>query len=385
MINDKEDILQKTADYMERNVRSQVNKMEAQESFSLAIIQDMAQMGLLGASLPKEYGGLELDPLTYGRLTEVIGKVSSTARTLLTVHTSLVGETLARYGNEGQKEKYLRDICRGSKIACFALTEPENGTDAATIKTSYEKKEQVYILNGHKRWISLAGIADLMLVMAVNCTDNKKMSAFLVDRKAPGIEVTPVTGLLAARDAYISEIRFKNVEIPADNLLCKEGEGFAFVANTALFYGRYSIAWGGLATAQAALEEMVTYARKRKQFGKRIGEFQLIQGIIGDAVAQITAARSLCISAGEMRVKGQEDAVMQTNIAKYITSRISVQICADAVQVLGGNGCCSCYPVERLFRESKILEIIEGTSQIQQVMLANYGMRKFYKRENTGV
>lgn len=371
------EILVEAEKFAEEVLRPQASKIDKQGYLPVEIIQEMGRKGFLGAIFPKEYGGLELDLLSYGKLTEIIGKASCAARTVLTVHTSLVGETLLKIGNDYQKEKYLRDIVKGKKIGCFALSEPNVGTDANSVQTTYRENENSFILTGHKKWISLSCIADLFLVIA---NGENGMCAFIVEKKMPGITLKPIEGLMAGRGTYIGEIEFDEVEVPKENLVGRKGSGFNFVANTALFYGRYSIAWAGLGLAQAALEEMVTYARTRKQFGTKIGEFQLIQGIIADSVTKVHAGRALCNQIGELR-NTNTDAVMETNLAKYYTSKIAMEVTTNAIQVLGGNGCCDKYPLERLFREAKVLEIIEGSSQIQQVMLAKYGMRKYYNKK----
>ncbi len=369
-------ILLKATEYANTVIRPRAGEFDREESLPREIIDGLAALGLLGAAIPQKYGGLGLDPIHYGLLTEIIGKACCSTRALLTVHTSLVGETLVKLGNSEQRERFLPDLAKGSKLSCFALSEPEVGTDASSVNTCYEKKGNVFILNGRKKWITFAVIADIFLVIAAE-TETHKVSAFLVERTTPGIEIKPMHGLLGNRAAHTAEIIFTDVEVPEENVLCNLGEGFSFVVNSALFFGRYSIAWAGLAIGQAALEEMVGYARKREQFGQKIGKFQLIQGIIADAVTQIHASRALCIKAGEAFLAGDDSAVMDTNIAKYFTSKMASKVASDAVQVFGGNGCWNQYPVERLFRESRILEIIEGTSQVQQVMIANYGMRKY--------
>ncbi len=375
----QQSILDKATEYAETVIRPRAGEFDKNEALPREIIDGIASRGLLGASIPEKYGGLGLDPLYYGALTEIIGKACCSTRALLTVHTSLVGQTLEKLANPTQRERFLPDLAKGNKLACFALTEPDAGTNASSIKTQYEKKDNIFVLNGRKKWITFGAIADIFLVIAVEA-NTKKASAFLVENTMPGIEIKPMRGLLGSRAAHLAEIIFNNVEIPQENLLCSLGAGMSFVANTALFYGRYSIAWGGVSIGQAALEEMVRYASIREQFGQKIGKFQLIQGIIGDAVTQVYASRALCIRAGELCLAGDDRAVMETNIAKYFTSQMALKVASDAVQVLGGNGCCDEYPVERLFREAKILEIIEGTSQIQQVMIANYGIRKYAKR-----
>jgi len=380
-------ILAKATEYAETVIKPQAGEFDRNEFLPRKIIDGMASLGFLGAPIPQQYGGLGLDPLHYGALTEIIGKACCSTRALLTVHTSLVSETLVKLGSPAQRERYLPELTKGVKLGCFALSEPDAGSNASSIKTQYEKKGNVYVLNGRKKWITFGVLADVYLVIAAKAgveagAENEKRitSAFIVERTMPGIEIKPMNGLLGSRAAHLAEIIFNNVEVPEENVLGNLGEGISFVANTALFYGRYSIAWGGVAIGQAALEEMVNYARTREQFGQKIGKFQLVQGIIADAVTQVHAARALCIKAGELFLAGDDQAVMETNIAKYFTSKTAVKVASDAVQVLGGNGCSDQYPVERLFRESKILEIIEGTSQIQQGLIANYGMRKYRKR-----
>lgn len=370
------EILEKANQFILEYVAPYAGEFDKNQCLPRKVITDMAQNGFLGAPIPKEWGGLGLDPVHYGKLTEIIGKACSSTRALLTVHTSLVSETILKRGSNLQKEKYLYDLAKGNKIACFALSEAETGSDAVSVKTTYEKRGNVFVLNGKKKWISFGDIADIFLVIA---SDNGAVSAFLVERAYGGVETKQMEGLLAGRAAHIAEVTFCNVEIPEENLICRIGAGFSLVANTALFYGRYSIAWAGVSIAQAALEEMVTYAREREQFGQKIGRNQLIQEMIANAVTKVHAARTLCIHAGNLRMKGNDEAIMETNIAKYFTSTIANEVASDAVQVFGGNGCWSFYPVERLFREAKILEIIEGTSQMQQLMIANYGLKKYRK------
>ncbi len=377
MIADPDDRQQKIVEAASRFVESEVRpfagQFEEDGAIPRSLIDKMAARGYLGASFPGEYGGLGLDPVYYGLFTEEFGKGDASTRAILTVHTSLVGEALLRCGNPEQKKKWLPLMVSGEKIGAFGLTEPDVGTDAKSVQTTYRKEGNKYIINGKKKWITLGDIADFFIIIT---SGEKGNSAFLVERER-GVKTTPLPGLLAGRAAHIALVELDNVEVPEENLLAKEGGGFSYVVNTALDHGRYSIAWGGLGLCQEALEAMVSYSRKRKQFGKKLYSFQLIQGIIGDAVTQIHAGRTLCLNAGEMRKKGSNDAVMQSTIAKYYTSKIAMEITTNAVQVHGGNGCYNKFPVERLFREAKILEIIEGTSQVQQEIISNYGLRAY--------
>jgi alkylation response protein AidB-like acyl-CoA dehydrogenase len=308
------------------------------------------------------------------------------ANTMLSSGTSMsnlvskkLSKRIAKLGSEAQKDRYLMDIATGRKIACFALSEPDAGSDAAAIRTEYQENDDHFVINGKKKWITLSSIADIFLVFAQS---NNTISAFLVDRDMGGITTTPISGLMASSSAHISEVEFAQVKVPKENLIGRLGMGFSFVANTALFYGRYSIAWAGCAISYAAIEEMVTYARKRKQFGSKIAQHQLIQGMIADSVTSLHMGRASCEKIGRLRIDNDDEAVTETNIAKLFTSRMAMEVTTTAIQVLGGNGICEHYPVERLFREAKVLEIIEGSTQIQQQMIAQYGLRKYFRKSS---
>lgn len=375
------DSVLKRAEAFAMELAPRAGEFDREERLPREVVERMADEGFLGATVPVEWGGLGLTPIEYGELTEIIGKACASTRALLTVHASLVAQTLAGRTSRRIKEKYLPDLARGRRIACFALSEAESGSDAGSeaggMSTRYTRKGDVFLLNGRKKWISFAGIADVFLVFAV---DNGVVSAFLVDRDMPGVETFPMSGMLGNRATHMAEIVLSDVEVPAENLVSGIGAGFAFVANTALFHGRYSIAWAGVALAQAALEEMCTYAVRRRQFGSRIGSFQLVQGMIADAVTSVSAARELCVRAGRLSAERSPDAIAATNIAKYFSSTAACRVTSNAVQVLGGNGCWNGYPAERLFREAKILEIIEGTSQVQETLIADFGLKTFSRK-----
>lgn len=374
-INEKyKNVLELANEFSEKRLRLLAGEIDKNECVPKEIIHELADNGYLGAALPVEYGGLGLDSVSYGYLTELIGKACASTRTFLTVHTSLFGQTLMKLGSKEQKEKYLYDIASGKRIGCFALSEPNVGSDANSVQTSYVRKEDCYVINGKKRWISLGNIADIFLVMA---SHERTVSAFIVERDMPGVSTKPMQGLIGGKGSYIAEIEFKDVKIPHSNLVGREGAGFSFVGNTALLYGRYSIAWAGVALAQAALEEMAYYAKKREQFGKKIGQYQLVQAIIADAVTQVHAARALCVNTGILLDTNASEAYVQVNIAKQFAAETAIKVTSAAVQVFGGNGCLNQYPVERLFREAKILDIIEGTRQIQQVLIGKYGIKKY--------
>jgi alkylation response protein AidB-like acyl-CoA dehydrogenase len=360
--------------FAEREIRPHAATFDQKERLSRGLITKMAEKGFLAASFPEKYGGLNLDPVFYGLFTEQIGKACCSTRSLITVHTSIVGETVLRWGSEEQKQTLLPRMAAGERIGAFALSESEVGSNAKGVQTTYSGSANSYIVNGNKKWISFGDMADFFIVIASN---NGQISAFIVERGYEGVKTTPIRGMLGCRASHIAELEFRDVLVPFENVLGPVGSGFPFIVGTALDHGRYSIAWASLAVAQESMEAMIRYAKTRKQFGKHIYKFQLIQGIIGDAATRVHAARALCLKAGEMRKKGDPGALAETTIAKYFASKVAMDVARDAVQVHGGNGCCNQYPVERLFREAKILEIIEGTSQIQQELIAKYALRRY--------
>jgi len=363
--------------FADEEIRPRAGEFDQNEKLPRDIITRMADKKLLLASLPEEYGGLGLDPVYYGFLTEEIGKACCSTVGLITVQSSLVGETLLKWGSAYLKDKWLPLMASGEKIGAFALSEPNIGSNAKAVQTNYKPKGDGFILNGRKKWISFGDIAGIFVVIA-SCDSER--TAFVVEREVDGLKTSPMKGLLARRASHVAEIELNDVYVPKENIIGRPGIGFPYVVGTALDHGRYSIAWSGVAVAQEALDNMVTYSRNRKQFDKKICEFQLIQGIIADAVTKTHAARALCIRAGELRQQGDNNAITETTIAKYFASKVAMEVTTDAVQVHGGNGCSNSFPVERLFREAKVLEIIEGTSQIQQQLIAKYGLRQYRRR-----
>jgi alkylation response protein AidB-like acyl-CoA dehydrogenase len=367
-------ILREARDFVRDVLLPRAGEFDREERLPREVINELARRGYTLASVPEKHGGLGLDPVPYGLLTEEIGKGCCSSRSLMTVQSSLVGETLSRWGTDEQRARWLMPMAREGKLGAFGLTEPEVGSDAKAVRTTYRKSGQGYVINGRKKWTSFGGIADFFVVIAKG---DSEITAFIVERDAEGVEVSTQRGLLGNRAVHVAQLSFSNVRVPEDQVIGKPGSGFAFVVNTALDHGRYSIAWGGVAIAQAALESMVDYARTRKQFGRRIAQHQLVQRMLGRAVANTHAARALCLAAGEMRQRGDPDAAAETTVAKYFASKVAVDTTSDAVQVHGGDGCWDRYPAERLYREAKIMEIIEGTSQMQEQIIARHGLRKY--------
>lgn len=337
------------------------------------LVAKIAECGFLGAILPQEYGGKGMDMITYGILNEEIGRGCSSVRSLLTVH-NMVSQALCKWGNKSQKEYWLPKLASGEIIAAFALSEPNVGSDAKSVETTATFAGDAYVLNGQKKWITYGQIADVFLVFA-KCEG--KPIAFLVEKNSPGLSVKPMSGILGIRASMTAELHFDNCHILVENKIGKLGFGFSYIASYALDYGRYSVAWGSVGIAQACLSACIKYTKERKQFGVYLKEHQLIRQKITQMIANVKAARLLCYQAGYLKDINNPNSITETSIAKYFASTVATKIANDAVQIHGGNGCSSEYPVERYLRDSKIMEIIEGSTQIQEITIAESGYQDY--------
>lgn len=330
------------------------------------VICELKRSGYMGSMLPTEYGGMNLDNITLALLNEEIGKGCSSTRSLLTVH-GMVALAILRWGTKDQKNKWLREIACGEIICAFGLTEPNVGSDAKNIETQANIENEYFVLNGTKKWITMGQIADLFLVFA-QCEG--KPSAFLVERNTPGFTTRPITGLMGARASMVAELVFENCRIPRENIVGNIGTGLSHVALCSLDYGRYTIACGCVGIGQACINESINYARKRKQFGSALRQHQLIQKMMTEMIVEVKAARMLCYNAGYLKDIGDPDSIMETWVAKYFASKMVNKVAGDAVQIFGANGCHSGFPVERYYRDARINEIIEGTTQMHEVLIA---------------
>ena len=334
-----------------------------------ALIQKMAEAGYLGALIPKQWHGGEMDMMTFGLLNEELGRGCSSLRSLLTVH-SMVAHAIVRWGSAQQKEHWLPKLATGAVIGAFGLSEPSVGSDAKSVETTVELRGDAYILNGVKKWTTYGQIADLFLVFAQS---DGKISALLVARDTPGLVVRPLHGMLGTRASMLAELHLRDCHIAKEMLLGGRGFGLAAVAQSSLDIGRYSVAWGCVGLAQRCLELSLEYASVRKQFGVYLREHQLVQQMLADMITQIKAARLLCLQAGHSKTIGAPETIMETWIAKYFAATTATKVANNAVQIHGANGCSSDYSVQRYLRDARIMEIIEGSTQIQQITIAQYG------------
>lgn len=367
--------------FVDEEIVPHANQCDREERTPPNLIQKLAQKGYLGAVLPQESGGSGMDMITFGLLNEELGRGCSSLRSLLTVH-SMVAHTLLKWGSQFQKQYWIPKLASGEVIAAFALSEPHVGSDAKSVETTAIVSGDSYILNGQKKWITYGQIADVFLVFA-NCEG--KPSAFLVEKDTPRLTIKPIFGMLGVRASMLAELHLDNCQIAQENLVCRQGFGFSHVAAAALDYGRYSVAWGCVGIAQACLEACIKYTSQRKQFGAYLKEHQLIRQMISEAIANIKAARLLCYQAGYLKEIGNPKSIIETSIAKYFASTIVTKVANDAVQIHGGNGCSSEYPVQRYLRDAKIMEIIEGSTQIQQITIAEYGYQEYFSTEPTQI
>lgn len=354
--------------FVEAEITPHAHCYEQAQRIPPETIAKLAQQGYLGAVIPERYGGQEMDLITYGVLNEELARGSSSVRGLMMVQ-NMIGYTLSKWGSQPQKERWLNPLAAGGLIASLALTEPEVGTDIKEVQTTATLEGSTYLLNGHKQWISLGQIAGLFLVLG---RYEGRLCAFLVERDAPGLTVKPMSDLSGLRATMLAELFLENCRIPQENLVGTVGFGLAPVVFTALNLGRYSIAWGCVGIAQACLDACLQHTQTRKQFGVYLKDHQLIQHMLTDMIVNVKAARLLCFQAGYMTDASDVNAFAETMVAKYFASTAATRTANDAVQIHGAVGFQENHPVQRHLRDAKMMEMIEGTTQIHQIKIAEY-------------
>jgi glutaryl-CoA dehydrogenase (non-decarboxylating) len=316
----------------------------------------------------------------FGLLNEELGRGCSSLRSLLTVH-SMAALAIWRWGTEEQKAQWLEKLGQGQAIGAFALTEPEAGSDAREIRTEAVASGDDFLLSGHKKWITFAQIADLFLVFA---RSQRGPCAFLMERNTPGLVISPVHGMLGTRASMMAELRLEECRVRKQNMIGAPGFGLSHVASSALDCGRYSVACGSVGIAQACLEACLRYTGRRKQFGALLRDHQLVQRMIARMVVGVRAARLLCYNAGQLKDAGDPASMIETSIAKYFACTTAAKIARDAVQIHGANGCSSEYPVQRFYRDAKIMEIIEGSNEIQEITIAQSASQEVAESAGVG-
>jgi len=359
-----------------REIAPRIHDLDREHRFDRQIFPQMADLGLLGASVPAEYGGAGMDYVSLGIISEELEYVDTSLRVIMSVHAGLNCLSLLTWGTEAQKQKYLVPQAQGRKIATYGLTEPAAGSDVRGMQTVAVKKDGRYHLTGEKMWISLADVADHFLVFGWSDLEKKKqkdpsgISAFIVERAFKGFSSGTLKekwGILAGNTGYF---KMEDVEVPAENLVGQEGEGFK-IAMFALDQGRYTVAAGATGLIRACRDASVTYARERKTFGVEIGQHQLVKEMIAQMESDYQASRLLWLRAGFLKNAGRRN-TRETGLAKWFSTVASERAAGDCVQVHGANGYSDEYPAGRFYRNCKGAVIYEGTREIHKIMQADY-------------
>jgi glutaryl-CoA dehydrogenase (non-decarboxylating) len=346
----------------------------------MSLIEGMAELGILGIVIPEEYGGAGLDYVSEALACEEIERGEAAFRTLISVHVGLNSSSLLRYGSEDLKQRYLVPQAKGEKLGCFGLTEPGAGSDVAAMRTSARREGDTWVLNGQKNWISYASVADHQLVVAKTdpSAGHKGMSAFIVERTWPGVTTADTEHKLGVWAGSTGELFFENVEIPAENLLGEEGQGFE-IAMHSLDQGRFTVAAGAVGVIRACLERSTAYARERETFGQEIGRYQLVQDMIAKMVLGYETSKLLVLQAAWMKDQGKRN-TRETGLAKWHATESAFEAAHMAIQVFGSYGYSAEYGIERYFRNARAPIIYEGTTQIHKMLQAEHALG--YRRLN---
>jgi alkylation response protein AidB-like acyl-CoA dehydrogenase len=364
-------VKQLARDFAEKEIAPFVRKYDEKGEFPFEIMKKLGEIGFLGITFPEEYGGSGLKYLDYVVIIEEISRVDPSIGLSVAAHNGLCTNHIYCFGDENQKRNYLPELCTGKKIGAWALTEPQAGSDAANLLTTAVKENSYYILNGNKVFTTHGSVGDVIVVMAV--TDKTKgkngISSFIVEKGYDGLIVGKKEDKLGMRASDTCSLIFDNCKVPVENLIGEEGQGYK-QAMEILASGRIGIAALSVGLAQGAFELSLKYSKERKAFGKYIAEFQAIQWKLADMATQIESARLLTYKAAYLKDQGK-DYSLYASMAKYFASEVAVKCAIEAVQIYGGYGYIKEYPVEKFYRDAKLLTIGEGTSEIQKIIIAN--------------
>ena len=372
--------IQRTArDFGQAEIAPYSDAWDRAEKYDEAIVGKLGELGFLGMLIPEEFDGLGLDTRTYVVALEEIAAVDASVAVLMSVHNSLPTQMILRYGNAAQKERFLKPMARGEWLGAFALSEPEAGSDAAALRTQAHRDGDCWVLNGTKAWVTSGNHANVILAMARTDSPNDRrgprgIGTFIVTPDMPGFHVGKKEAKLGLRGSPTVQMHFENLRVPAANLLGEPNMGFVY-AMQSLDNGRLGIAAQAIGIARSALEHATRYAAERRQFNQPIKEFEAIQFKLADMATRVTASRALLYSAAAAKDRG-EPITQFSAMSKLFASETAMWVTTQAVQIFGGYGYVKDYPVERLFRDAKVTEIYEGTSEIQRIVIA----RELYAR-----
>jgi alkylation response protein AidB-like acyl-CoA dehydrogenase len=369
----QQDIQRLARAYAQRELVALAGERDRESRFDRTMVTQMAELGFFGMLVPERYDGLDLDAQSYLLALEEIAVADASAAVLLSVHNSLPTQMLLNFGSEAQRERYLPPMARGELLGAFALSEPEAGSDAAALRCQAVRDGDDWLLSGTKAWVSHGNEAGVILCMARTDTPEMRrggrgISTFILTPDLPGFHVAKKENKMGLRASPTVQITLDACRVPGDRLLGEEGKGFAYALGS-LDHGRLGIAAQAIGIARAALEASARYAAERRQFGRPITEFQAIQFKVADMATRITAARTLLHAAAAAKQRG-EKITRFSSMAKLFATETAMWVTTQAVQVFGGYGYVTDYPVERFFRDAKVTEIYEGTSEIQRIVIA---------------
>ncbi len=357
-------------DFAEQNIKPRVMEFDESQEFPMEIMRQLGDLGFLGILVSEEYGGAGLGYVEYALIVEELAKIDPSISLSVAAHNGLCTNHIYQFANESQRKKYVPDLAAGKKIGAWGLTESSSGSDAAGLKSTAHKNGNNYILNGSKNFITHGGVGETSVVMAI--TDKEKgkkgISAFILEKGIKGFIVGKKENKLGMRASETVQLTFDNCEVPAENLLGSEGEGF-IQAMKILEGGRISIAALSVGLAQGCLDACIKYSKERKQFGKTLSEFQATQFKLAKMATEIDAARLLTYRAAVMKDQGKPNTT-EAAMAKLYASEVAEKCASEAVQIFGGYGYTKDYPVEKFYRDVKLLTIGEGTSEIQRIVIA---------------
>ena len=370
-LSEEQELVRNTAcEFAEKHLKPGVIERDENAEFPSEQVKMMGELGFMGVMVPERWNGAGMDTISYALIIEELSRVDASAGVIVSVNNSLVCQILVNYGNVWQKETYLTKLASGQQLGAFSLSEPQSGSDASNMQTVAEKSGQYYILNGTKNWVTSGINSDVVIVMAL--TDKSAgyngISAFIVPKDIDGFSVGKKEDKLGIRGSDTCELYFDNCHVPIENIIDKEGQGFR-IALTTLDGGRIGIAAQALGIAQAALDKSVQYAKERKQFGKTIGSFGALQEKIAIMGTNVEASRLLIQKAAILK-DAHKPYTKAAAMAKSFASQTAMDAAIDCVQIFGGYGYMQEYGVERLMRDAKITQIYEGTTEIQQMVIA---------------
>jgi butyryl-CoA dehydrogenase len=377
-LSEEQILLQRTVrEFAEAEVRPLARAIDESGEFPRDTFRKAAELGLTAIAIPERYGGAGFDHTSYAIAIEEISRVCASTGVILSVQNSLYADPIFRFGTEEQKEKFLVPFARGERIGCYALTEPQAGSNAAALRTTAALRGDRYLINGAKAWITNGGVADAAIVYVNTDPDRgeKGITALLVERGTPGFRVGKEEKKLGIHATACTELSFTDCEVPGENRLGAEGEGYRIALST-LDGGRIGIAAQATGIAQGAFEQALEYARQRQAFGHPIADFQAIQFMLADMATEIDAARLLVRKAAWRHDSGARFTT-EASIAKLFASEMATRVTHRAMQIHGGYGYSREYPVERMYRDARITEIYEGTSEIQRLIIASAVLRNY--------